>query len=299
MAVPQITAVNPFEGLSAGGELVRLTGTGFAASVLVIFGGHVAQVIGVREALGVSVADVYSPSHDPGSVSVEVHNLDAAGSPVPGESTVVPRAFTFRRPDLTKESDLTRIVRQVLQDLKQQILANTNIGVSVDYDDSTQENGAVAVATVPGIAVSGPDIRENRTYSTNETSEEPVVVGNSIELQRRRSPFTVDLAFNLTCVARGKVERFNLSAEIIKFFNRKLWVEIARDPENVSAGTVKWELSPDGELRSSYRSDGQADSRAFTYRFVIRGVDIDEGLALDRNIAVDSTELQFLRIAEE
>ena len=85
MAVPALTGINPASGPTSGGDLVRLTGTGFAAQVTVLFGDAPAEVIAVREEAGQSLADVRTPAHIEGTVDVCLRNLDAAGVPVPGE----------------------------------------------------------------------------------------------------------------------------------------------------------------------------------------------------------------------
>lgn len=48
MAVPILTGVSPATGPTGGGDVVRLTGTGFAPQVAVLFGEAPAQVVGVR-----------------------------------------------------------------------------------------------------------------------------------------------------------------------------------------------------------------------------------------------------------
>jgi hypothetical protein len=296
MAVPTITSLSVTTGGTAGGELVLIAGTGFADAVSILFGTVPAEVVAVYTLSGVSTAEVRAPAHDAGTVSLSLQNLDSSGNVITGELAALANAYTFARPNLTVESVLVRIVRQLIRDLKRELLTNTNISVSVDYDDTRDDAAPVAVASLPGIVISGPDISENRFYSSNEAEETVVAVGDSYEFSRKRPAFTADLRFRLTCVARRTTEKLNLQTAVIRFFNRKLFVELDRDPDDPTAGTVKWELSPDGDLRSSYRSESQSDSRAFTYGFVVRGVDVDEGLTMDRNVAVGTTELQLLKL---
>lgn len=293
MAVPTITSVSPVAGPSSGGDLVRITGTGFADSVAVLIGGVAASVLGVHVSDAATVVDVHSPAHDPGRVSVELHNLDVNGLPIAGESVVVPLAYTFERTNLVLESDLTRIVRKLLRDLKRQLIANTSMSVSVDYDGGAlEEDGAVAIATLPGVVLSGPRMRPNRTLSTNELAEKVVAVGAGYELQRQRPPTTMDLLFTLTGACERTAEALNLMSAVVAYFNRNQWLEVERDPANSSLGTVLWEMSPEGELSTSYRTESQTDSRVFSYSFTVFGVDVDEGLALDRNVAVETIELE-------
>jgi hypothetical protein len=54
-------------------------------------------------------------------------------------------------------------------------------------------------------------------------------------------------------------------------------------------------MDPDGELQT--RLDGPDDVRAFTWGFVVRGFDIDEGLPADLGRAVGETVLETESIA--
>jgi hypothetical protein len=188
-------------------------------------------------------------------------------------------------------------VRKVLRDLKQQILLNTSINVSVDYDDGEGEEAIVA-ATLPSIVIQGPTLRENRFYSSNEVREVVVMVDGSPELQRTRPARTVDLVFRLTCASLRQVELLNLESEVSKFFNRNIYLEMLRDDSDSSLGSVQWEMSPVGEVTPSYRSDSRADGRAFSMGFEVRGFDIDEGAPRDRGRAVDEIEVQSEAITQ-
>lgn len=292
MPIPTITTIEPAALPTSGGELVRIRGTGFAENLLVIFGGVNAKLIAVRPDGTDTIADVTAPAHDAGAVSVEVHNLDTEGLPVTGESAVRPLAFTYRRPDLTRESDVARVVRKVLRDLKQQILKNTSISVSVDYDYEATDLEEVVHAQLPSIVIQGPTIRENRFYSSNETREFVVMVDGEPEIQRMRPARTVDLQFTLSCASALMVELLNLQSEVSKFFNRNVTLEMLRDEANPALGSVEWEMSPTAEIRTSYRSDPKADGRAFTMGFEVRGFDIDEGASRDRGRAVEEVEVE-------
>ena len=90
MAVPTITSATPGAGPAAGGDLVRVTGTDFAATVEVLFDGVLATVESLRDEAGVGIADVRTPAHADGSVDVTVRNLDAGGVPVPPVMSATP-----------------------------------------------------------------------------------------------------------------------------------------------------------------------------------------------------------------
>jgi hypothetical protein len=296
MAVPTLSSVSPATGPTAGGDVVRLTGTGFAAEVAVLFGDAPAEVLSVRDEADVWLADVRTPAHADAVVDVTLRNLGAAGDPVPGEEAVLAGAYRFLRPRIVAESDLTRFVRKLLRELKRQVIENVSITVSIDYDDTTVDGmNVVAISKLPSLVLSGPRVAENRFFSTNEPHEDVVPGPAGPELMRRRPPYTVDLSFTLTAASDRTVELLNLMAATATFLNRNRWVELPRDLDDPDAGVVRWEMDPEGEFQT--RLDGPDDVRVFTCGFVVRGFDIDEGLPLDVGKAVAETELETEPIA--
>ena len=286
--------MQPVAGPSSGDDLVRLVGTGFADGVRVLFGDVPAIVVSVRDEAGLRIADVRTPPHLPGSVDVELTNLDEAGTPVPGESVVVSSAYRFTRSTVAREADLTRAVRQLLRELKRQVLSNVSATVSVDYGDTVLD-GVIAMAKVPSLVLSGPTLRPNRFYSANVAHEDVVDGVSGPELLRRRPPYTVDLVFTLTATSERTAELLNLMAAVATFLNRNRWLELQRDPADASLGVVRWELDAEGEFHTTLA--GKDDVRAFTCGFVVRGFDVDEGLPLDLGKLVSEFELETHAIA--
>ncbi len=285
MAVPAITSLSAATGPSSGGDLVVLSGTGFAARVVVTFGDLTAEVVSVRPEGAGFAAQVRTPAHAEAVVDVVLQNLDAAGAPVPGEFAVAAGAYRFLRPRIVREADLTRVVRALLRELKRQVIENVSLSVAVDFDDTPLDGlDVVSVAKLPSLVLSGPRLKENRFYSSNEPHEEVIASPTGPELQRRRPAYTVDVEFGLTGASDRAVELLNLIAAVATFFSRNRWLELARDPDDTSKGAVRWELDPAGELRTSL--DGKDDVRAFTWGLVVRGFDVDEGLPLDVGKAV-------------
>lgn len=290
MATPILNAVQPAQGRSGGGELVRLVGTSFASRVSVLFDGVPAVVVTLREEAGRSIADVRTPAHDPGSVLLVVQNLNPSGVPIAGETAVLPNGYRFGRPELTRESDLTRLVRTLLREIKRQVLANTSITVSVDYDDTVVDGlDVVAIAKVPSVVLSAPRISENRFYSTNELREVVVMGPTGPEIQRLRPPFTADLMFSLTLTTDRTVELLNLVAAITRFLDQNRWVTMFRDADDPSLGTARWEMDPDGDAHP--RLDGTGDVRVYGWGFVVRGFDFDGNVAIDRSRLVAEPSL--------
>ncbi|MBN2717922.1 MAG: IPT/TIG domain-containing protein, partial [Deltaproteobacteria bacterium] len=167
MAVPVISSISPARGTSKGAELVKISGAGFAENVSVLFGATPAEVIIVRDEGDLSVADIKTPAQAPSLVAVTLINLDSSGVPIPGEQFTLPGAYEYRRSELVRESDLTRLVRTLLRTIRAQLVDNTSITVSVDYDDTTVDGlNVVAISKLPSLVLSGPNVGENRFYST-------------------------------------------------------------------------------------------------------------------------------------
>lgn len=298
MAVPSIVSLTPATGPASGGDLVRLRGTGFAEQLSVRFAGKPAVVVAVREDASGSLADVRTPASEPGTVDLELQNLDAAGAPIAGELALLVGAYRFLRPTVAREADLTRVVRQLLRELKRQVLANVSTTVSVDYDDNVVDGqNLIAMAKVPSLVLSGPTLRPNRFYSQNEAHVDVTAGALGPELVRRKPPATVDLLFTITAASDRTAELFNLMAAVSTFLNRNRWLELLRDPSVPEKGTVRWELDADGEFRTQLAS--RDDLRGFSCGFLIRGFDVDEGLPLDVGALVLDPELQLRRFEGE
>jgi hypothetical protein len=85
---PQVTAIDPVSGPSAGGTQVTITGSGFDPGVSVTFGAAAAQSV---ERQSDTALLVVTPAHDLGTVDITVTNPD-------GSSFTLPEAFTFVGP---------------------------------------------------------------------------------------------------------------------------------------------------------------------------------------------------------
>jgi len=289
MTIPTLTNLAPTSGPSSGGDLVRLSGSEFAEHVSVHFGEVPGRVLSVLTDSG--AVNVRTPAHLPSTVDVILRNLDSAGVPVPGETATLPQAYRFLRPRLVKEADLTRVVRTLLRMFKKQLLENTSISVSVDYDDTVVDGlNIVAMSKLPSLVLSGPRLAENRFFSSNTLREEIVSSATGPEIVRHKPPFTTDLAFTITVASDRTVELLNLMAAVASFLNRNRWLEIPRESEIAESETVRYEMDPTSDFRTTL--DGPDDVRAFTCGLIVRGFDVDEGLPLDIGRAVDATQLE-------
>ena len=290
MATPTLIRISQDRGPTSGGDLVRLSGTDLSERIAVWFGGAEAEVQRVVRISSAAFVDVRTPPHVPALVDVIVWNLDADGLPIAGERSTLAQAYRYLRTPLTTEATLTRIVRAMLQALKRDVLENTAITVSVDYQEPVDDDGAPAViARVPSLVLSGPTLRENRFYRTVEPKEQVVLGEHGPEIRKRRPPFTADLTFTITGTSASTVELLNLMSAVVTFISRNRWLSVSRDADDPSE-QVKWELHPDGEMRTKLLSTDAA--RAFTASVIVRGVDIEEGLPLSLTRTVDSTSVQ-------
>ncbi len=285
--MPLLQRVEPASGPSSGGDLVRLLGQGFAASTAVWFG----TVAGVVESVTPTQIIVRTPSHAEATVDIALQNLDASGQSIPGERAALVQAYQFLRPRIVREANLTRLIRTLLQQLKRQLMDNVSLSVAVDFDDAAFDGlNVVAIAKVPAIVLSGPQLRENRRLSTNELLEEVVAGPEGPEIRRRRPPLTVDLQFGITGASDRVVELLNMIAAVSAFLNCNRWITVARDADDPAKGEVRWEMDPLGDLQMNL--EGKDDIRAFTWGLVIYGFDIDEGLPLDLSTAVSAVGAQ-------
>lgn len=285
MAVPVLQSIQPTQGPTSGGDVVLMRATQLAPRVRVSFGSVQAQVLAQHEEVSAFSLQVRTPAHPDGVVDVRLENLDAAGNPIPGEAAVLAAAYRYRRPVLVQEATLTRLVRQLLRELKRQVLENVSLSVNLDFDD-TPEDGldVIALGKLPSVVLTGPRLRPNRFYASNVPVERVVAGPSGLDLQRQRPPLTVDVEFSVTGASTSTIELLNLSTSLAAFFNRTRWLELLRDPGQPDAGTVRWEMDALGELRTDL--DGKDSVRAFSWGLVIRGFDLDEGLPLDLGRAV-------------
>lgn len=87
-AAPAITSIMPATGLTTGGTVVVITGTGFAEGATVTFGGTPSNNVMVVNSTSITAS---APAHAEGSVDLVVTNAD-------GQSGRLAGAFTFGRP---------------------------------------------------------------------------------------------------------------------------------------------------------------------------------------------------------
>jgi len=298
MATPTITSIAPNAGLTTGRAFVTLVGTNMRlppppppsgptsgilpVTVEVRFGDLRATKVSVRDDPANppdgTIVTCLSPPQAPGTVDVTLRNLDDDEAPIAGEEVTVAAAFTHQRTDLTRESELTRLVRTLLRALKAQVLENLSLTVHTDFDDTTGDQLHVAaVSKLPALVVVGPELDENRFYSQNELAEDGGGDAVGLPFTVRRVPYTVDLTFQLIGMSEHTVELLNLMRLCMTFLHKNKTIEMDRDATDPSQGRVAYEMDfvAGGQLKVESRPN-ESNVRHFAGTFVVRGFDLDE-----------------------
>jgi hypothetical protein len=222
--------------------------------------------------VGTHTAVSYAP------VDVEVRNIDQNGALVPGETVTVTDAFTPVRPDLLLEADLTRLVRTLIQELRRQVIANVDMTTNTDFDSLTGDGLDIAeLSAIPGLVLSGPDLRLNRFYSENQLRPVGRPELGAVFFADQRPAYTVDLVFTLIGVTDSKVQAVNLQAECHRFFQRNKHLRMRRDGNDQSSEFLQWEMEiePGGDF-SAFGQTNSSNIRSFSGTFTVRGFDIDD-----------------------
>jgi hypothetical protein len=279
-----VTSVTPTKTASAGGSKVEIVGTGFRLqssmpagpsgitpvppdSVRVYFGTELARRVRVVSSTRILAT---TPSHMAGLVSVRVVNVDDFGAAL--EQGVLNNAITFALPDLTtQETDLVRIVRTMILELRKQVINEVVITSHVDWTDLPE---AIPVEMTlpenPAIALSGPSIRRPEGVRM-DPSPRYTKVGTDEE--ETRSPKTRDLVFSIIAIADKYTLALNLVAAIESFFTHNVRLSVARDMSVPEAGFVEYDLELEEDLNVD--STPNADSLyTASGSFAIKGVDL-------------------------
>jgi len=240
--------------------------------VEVLVGGQLAEDVRIVDATRLSFL---TPTGDPGPADLVVRNLDDDGAPIPGEEATAAGAYTFVRPALVPEADLTRLVRTLMRELKRQVLPEVSLTVQTDFDAETGDELHLAqLAKLPALVLVGPELAENRFFSLNRL---PEAADGPDHFTRRRVPYTVDLSFTLIGVSDHTTELLNLMAATELFFHRNKHLEMDRDPADPGAGRVRYEMDvpPGGDLKVTSQPN-ESNVRSFSGSFLVRGFDLED-----------------------
>ena len=321
MAVPIIVSVLPATGPAGGRTLVEIKANNLRLpdpqpetgpsqprlpTVRVLFGTEEATEVKVYSqgrltCLSPPLSPLLSPTQAereagqlPGSgrTDVTVTNLDNAGDPIAGETVTRTDGYRYLRPDLTEESDLTRLIRTLIRRMSNEVVRNVVLTQHTDYDESVSDTlNRIEIAEMPGLVLLGPELPENRFFSINER---PVDEDGSGGAVIRRVPYTVDVEFEFVGVAEKKTTLLNMSSALINFFHRNKHLPMVRDPDNLALGSVRYEMELTEEPKTR-AGVNNSNVRSFSGSMVIRGFDI-EGLA---GITNDRVVDEATEIAED
>jgi hypothetical protein len=248
-------------------------------SVEVLFGTVPANEVHV---LSATLLHVVSPIHDPGAVSITVRNIDQAGVLVPGETvTVASPAYTFALPDFNKtgheESVLARVCRSLIREIKRQLIANVEITVHVDYDDTPDGANVAMLADLPGLVLSGPRLRENPEYWTNKKRE----VTKDGATYQQKTPRCVDLVFTVIGAHDTFQTLLNFMQETVAFFEENITLRVLSDP-TIAGDYTEFEMDIEEDFAVGGGSNN-SNVRAFSGTVLVRGVELDdEDMAIEQ-----------------
>lgn len=307
MAVPLIVNVQPRTGPTGGRTLVEITAnnlrtppdppaTGKTSGILL----QTVQVLFDDEAA--TNVQVYSkgrltclvPPGTHGTSDVTIKNLDDLGDPIAGEEATRADIYLYSRPDLNVESDFTRVCRTLIRKLKNEVIDEVAITAHTDFDPDTSDGlNIVNLATMPALLLVGPEVAENRFFSTNERQQVPLDDGDGT-IAIRRSPYTVDVEFELVGVTDTTAQLLNMIAVTVQFLNRNKNIEMLRDPDDPSLGKVSYEMDfiKDGGEPGATNRINNSNVRSFGGVLLIRGFDIEDLAGVAEDMVIEkSTEV--------
>lgn len=308
MAAPTLASVSPTVGPSGGDFLLTLSGSGFNVpestddpsfaaldavlppTVLITFeqGGKVVAQGLQPQAAADGVASCLVPALPTGTYDVAITNLDDDGTPRSDQRVLLAGAFQSVLPQYgaEQETDLTRTVRELIRLMKRQLLVDeVNYAVQTDYDaTSGDELHITKFASLPGIAIAGPELRENRFYSLNDQPDYESGddgEGNPTDFVETRVPYTVDLIITVVVASDNKLELLNLQHAFLAFMHKNKWLVVTRTADPASP-TVRYELDfePGGQPKVT-TVPNDSNIRSFTAEIVVRGFDVEYLAGMD------------------
>ncbi len=222
-----------------------------------------------------SGVEIESHAYGEGKVDVTIRNCDDDGDSIPGETVVVADAYTYSRVQLATETNLARLVRKLIRELRKQIIPNVMLGVNTEYDQSTGDRmSLVMLAALPGIALNGPVLSEDRFFSLNGMV---TTISEDGTVELRPAPYTVDLTFDMIGVSDSQVELLNLMALATQVIDRNPYLYLDRVDGNPGAGQVRYEFdfAAGGDFQTA-ANENTSNIRSFSGSVVVRGVDLED-----------------------
>lgn len=305
MAVPTISSIAPTAGTPTGGQIVEIVGTGFrlptppvagsipvppsppsvralvggvAASVAVLSGTRLAVTVPKRS---MPISSLTGETLGTEVVDITVENIDDAGVLIPGETVTIIDAYTYFRPSIQHDAPRRRVMRatDVLVDLlRSEVLANTVISSSTDYDPNTG-TAEIEIQRTPQLVLEGPTV----TFNAFFTSREEYLVagfdpnGSPGERFRRRRLRVVDLDYELIGVTNSTVELQNLIEVLELVIDRNVEVPLECNPGDGEFFPLELRWIEDPRVERQSADPGlRSDLRVFRSRIQLRGLPITD-----------------------
>lgn len=279
MAVPVIGLVSPNVGPTMGTTMVEVRGSGFRLPTpQAATGPGVPRPVPVEVLVGsakskrvlvVSSQRLFfvTPPGNEGAASLTVRNIDDDGVVIPGETTTRAGFFAYQRVPLTVRTDQSRIVRELIAQMRRGTIAEVVLSPHTEWDSDGDTMRVLDIAKLPAIALIGPRMPENRFYSTNAALQ--IAVGNG-EFVQRAPTKTVDMVFTVRGMSDTTEELMSLVSLVEEFFKATRKLEMP----TVDGGStlVSWELEVTDPFDVE-RVVGSSNLHAFAGEVTIRGVE--------------------------
>ncbi len=306
MAIPTIDSITPNRGHSGGQGLVEIIGTGFQVqaapgpgvpapivppSMRVFFGGVEARrvdVISSTRLFALTDGHDLPKGADEVSVNVEARNVGPFGETIGSEVAIKSNGFKYARSsiDATADDDLSRVARMVIRKFKREVLEETVLVSSTDWDsDPGNLLNKTTISKLPSVFLVGPAIRKStRNDAQNESKR---VRESATQVIKMRAPRIVDMTFGVGCIAGNYKQMLALTAAIERCLHRdqKLIVPVA----DGSSEFVKYDMGIEngGDLQPNSDND---PSNVYTSigSFTIYSIDILGASGFDRDMAMSA-----------
>lgn len=314
MAVPFVGNVSPAVGPPSGTVLVRVLGGGFripdepvlipgpipeaGPTVEVTVGGAPASKVIVASAGKLyfqppkrSFVDPANgkPLDGPFAEDIVITNLDNSGVPIAGETVTVTDGFTYQRVDLSSAnpSRVQQLWRTLLRLWKSETITNVVDSTHTDFDDTeTDLLNITALAQLPAIILTGPDLIENRFFTQNQNVEVDQANGDVFIFQK---PRYVDLEFDVTLITNHKGQLTNLIDLATIFLERNKYIYLDCGAE----GQLKLEMDfvqPNGDFQTRrITRDSTSNIHASTGRVGIKALTLIGFAGVENEGARDAT----------
>jgi hypothetical protein len=184
-----------------------------------------------------------------GRVDVTVQNINEDGDVIPGETVTEAKAFAPVRPNLSSRGHMQVVLETLIQWLRREIVANVSNTTALDWDE---ENGTVELAFqahFPALLLTGLDWPKNRELMEQgqpaDQIDDPEAAGNVVI---RRQPVIRDLVGTLVGVTDVADELVTFAEATSQFFEKNKYLDVPRDPDDLSLGTLHYQLKNTDEL---------------------------------------------------